>query len=221
MNRPKMLDLFCGQGGAAVGYHRAGWDVFGVDLDPQSRYPFEFVQGDALTFLFQHGHEFDAIHASPPCQGYSTITPDQSKHERLIEPTRELLADTGRPYVIENVAGARKHLIDPIQLCGSTFDLSVRRHRLFESNIDLTSPGCRHAGREVIGVYGDHPDSREFFRPDGTRRGRKATSDTQASEALGGVEWMSWHGMTECVPPAFTQHIGAQLINHLALEMAA
>lgn len=197
-----------------MGYHRAGYEVVGWDLDPKfgERYPFEFHTGNALDVLTDTAYlsTFDAVHASPPCQGYSTITPDKSQWPLLIEPVRDLLSATGLPYVIENVEGARPYMVNPFKLCGSSFGLGVRRHRYFESNIFLYGPPCRHNGQEPIGVYGSLGHS---LRPDGTSRGRKARSATEASNALGGVEWMSHKGMTECVPPAFTEHVGQQLIS--------
>lgn len=173
MSGPRLLDLFCGEGGAAKGYVRAGWHVHGVDLkDVGERYPgCDFVQTDALAFLAQHGHEYDAIHASPPCQGYSRATAGnpgaRSKHKRLIAATRELLILTGRPWVIENVEQAIAQMRSPITLCGRMFKLEsvdadglslvLDRHRLFESNVKLTAPTHpRHDRdeRQVAGVYG-------------------------------------------------------------------
>ena len=207
-----------------MGYHRAGFVVTGVDLYPQPNYPFAFHQADALEYVKEHGHEFDVIHASPPCQAYSTITRPEARvrHIRLIEPTRLALAATGSPYVIENVAGARAQLIDPMMLCGSSFDLAVRRHRFFESNVTLGSLPCRHVnGAPPIGVYGGHPDTKHYLRPGlGTSRGRRATSNEQASAALGGVSWMNWHEMTESIPPAYTEHIGKQLLAHIVTVSA-
>jgi len=142
MNRPKLLDLFCGAGGAGMGYYRAGFDVVGVDIKCQPRYPFEFIQADALAYIAAHGWEYDAIHASPPCQSHSRITPKYALHRHvdLIPHTRFFLEALGLPYVIENVAGARATLRNPIMLCGSQFGLKVYRHRLFESNVLLFEP---------------------------------------------------------------------------------
>jgi DNA (cytosine-5)-methyltransferase 1 len=234
---PLLLDLFCCEGGAGTGYNRAGFEVVGVDLDPQPLYPFTFHQGDALTILRDlllsdivgdpvklTGREyvlqdFDAIHASPPCQAYSTITPDKSKHPDLIGPVRELLVESGLPYVIENVAGARRELIDPMMLCGSSFGLRVRRHRFFESNVFLSSLPCNHAQQgEPVGVYGQHGDLGEVRRPNGSSRGRKARDLNDARDAMG-MPWASWRGCAEAVPPAFTEWIGAQLLDEM--EVAA
>lgn len=217
----RLLDLFCCEGGAAVGYHRAGFDVVGVDIEPQPNYPFPMVVADALDPPFDLA-DFDAIHASPPCQGYSTITPDPDRHPRLIGPVREMLRASGRPYVIENVEGARRHLIEPLKLCGSSFGLPVRRHRYFESNVFLWSMPCRHPDQgRPVGVYGDHPqDDFEYLRPDGTRRGAKANSVDHAREAMG-MPWASWNGCREAIPPAYTEWIGAQLVEHLDVAVAS
>jgi DNA (cytosine-5)-methyltransferase 1 len=161
----KLLDLFCGAGGAAMGYHRAGFDdITGIDNRPQKHYPFQFVQADAFDYLREHGREFDVIHASPPCQAFSSMRfmwNAKRDHIDLLTPCRELLIHTGKPYVIENVYGAP--LILPLMLCGTSFHLrtkdglgELRRHRYFESSVSLgLTPPCQHNG-PVIGVYGGH-----------------------------------------------------------------
>ena len=161
----RILDLFCGAGGAAMGYHRAGFDeIVGVDIAPQPRYPFEFVHADALEYVADHGHGFDAIHASPPCQAFTALRTmwNSREHVDLLTPSRELLKRLGRPYVIENVPGAPMEGAY-IQLCGSMFGLGtgaaeLRRHRLFElGGFYLLTPRCLHYQRHlVIGVYGGH-----------------------------------------------------------------
>src|SRR3990167_3259097 len=132
---PRLLDLFCGAGGSAVGYSRAGFDdIVGVDNRPMPRYPFTFVQADALEYVAEHGREFDAIHASPPCQGYSVMRNlpwlKAKEYPLLIEPTRELLEAFGKPWIIENVMGAK---LRAGWLCGTMFDLPIFGHRYFES----------------------------------------------------------------------------------------
>jgi DNA (cytosine-5)-methyltransferase 1 len=208
---PRLLDLFCKAGGASMGYHRAGFDVVGVDIKRQKRYPFEFIQADALEILndLDFLQSFDAIAASPPCQTHS-----RTKHLRdaqgkstdkvdLIPETREALIDSGRPYVIENVAGAP--LINPIQLCGSSFGLGVRRHRLFESNVSLVSSTCDHKGQgRPVGVYGS-------MRDEIPKGGKTAESIDQARAAMG-IDWMIWSELVEAIPPAFTEFIGRQLM---------
>ena len=151
MSRPKLLDLFCGAGGCSVGYHRAGFDVTGVDARPQPSYPFAFVQADALAYLGEHGREYDAVHASPPCQRYSIarrIHGNGETHPDLLEPTRAALVSNGRPWIIENVPGAPVRF--PVLLCGLMFGLRVFRHRLFESSVLLfCPPPSRASDREL------------------------------------------------------------------------
>lgn len=193
MARPKLLDLFCGAGGAAAGYHRAGFDVVGVDIRPQPRYPFEFHQADAMTCPLDG---FDAIHASPPCQHYANVTAWRGApgdHPDLIGPTRQRLIDSGLPWVIENVPEApiRRDLL----LCGSQFGLKVRRHRAFETSPRLFAlvPPCRH--RDLLPFM---------------HKGERAYAD-----ALG-CHWMTNREAREAIPPAFTEHIGHLLMRELA-----
>jgi DNA (cytosine-5)-methyltransferase 1 len=215
MSRPLLLDLFCGAGGAAMGYHRAGFDVIGVDLAPQPNYPFEFHQADALMFPTKG---FDAIHASPPCQAHTSLRDmwNAKQHPDLVGVTRELLQAARVPYVIENVPGAP--LAAWIMLCGSAFGLGIpdaqlRRHRLFEPSpgLWLMSPPCQHSG-PVIGVYGGH----------GRDRRRKVNTQNftvqQRREAMG-IDWMNGTELSQAIPPAYTEYIGTQLLEHL--EVAA
>jgi DNA (cytosine-5)-methyltransferase 1 len=221
--RPRLLDLFCCQGGAGMGYHLAGWDVTGVDIDPQPRYPFPFIQGDALAYVADHGHEYDAIHASPPCQALTTMSNRHrgqggkaDEHVNLIPQTRDALAATGLPYVIENVPGARTHLHHPITLHGGMFSLGVDRPRLFETNWPVMAAPAP-AVRNPIGVYGKAPDGRRLWtRADGTEQ-RAASSVEQAAAAMGGLDWMDWRGLAECIPPAYTRLLGEQLLDVLAV----
>lgn len=208
-----------------MGYHRAGFDVVGVDIAPQPLYPFEFVQGDAIAYVREHGHEFDAIHASPPCQAFTTMSNryrgkggKADAHVDLIGPTRAALEATARPYVIENVVGARRQLRGPILLTGAMFGLRVARPRLFESSIALEARPERKVD-DVVGVYGARPDGRRLWtRADGTEQ-RAAASVAQAAEVMG-MPWASWHGLTQAIPPAYTQFLGEQLVEHLALVTA-
>src|SRR5262245_51529083 len=132
----RLLDLFCGAGGAAVGYDRAGFRVVGIDIEPQPRYPFDFLQGDAMEWVQRMAHAFDAIHASPPCQAYSaTKVLNKKAYPAMIEPLRIILKETGKPYVIENVPGAP--LINPVRLNGFLFDMNTDRERWFECNFDV------------------------------------------------------------------------------------
>jgi DNA (cytosine-5)-methyltransferase 1 len=212
--KPRLLDLFCGAGGAAMGYHRAGFEVVGVDINPQPHYPFEFHQADALTFPLDG---FDAIHASPPCQKFS-ITANlaraqgkQASDVDLLTPVRPLLEATGLPYVIENVAGAPLH--NPLTLCGSTFGLGVRRHRWFESNrLVLGSGPCRHRDQgRPVGIY--------YSIGDEIPRGGKTAESLEAGRAAMGIDWMTWKELREAIPPAYTEWIGRQFL--AAIERAA
>lgn len=225
MTRPTMLDLYCGAGGVAVGYHRAGFDVFGVDTNRATlaAYPFPKVCADALGYLVEHGHRFDVVHASPPCQRFThgNVAGTQAeRHPDLITPTRELLLQLGRPYVIENVP--RAPLRDPLVLCGSMFglrtvdddglDLVLRRHRLFESPVALTAPRpCWHLrGEQVAGVYGGARNDKHDARH--VRHGGYVPRPEIQAELLG-VDWpMSTKALQQAVPPAYTRHIGLQLM---------
>ena len=216
----RLLDLFCGAGGAAVGYHRAGFDeIVGVDITPQPRYPFQFVQADALEFCKSFGAGFDVIHASPPCQAYcylSAFYAQRSAHPKLIEPTREILRHTGRIYVIENVENAP--LRSAICLCGSVFGLRVRRHRLFESSVHLWAMNPRHQHRKQgrsVGVYGHQGSGSLRPRPrDHGGSFIRAKNAADANEALG-TSGLTWREATQAIPPAYTEFIGRQLLEAL------
>jgi DNA (cytosine-5)-methyltransferase 1 len=203
--RPRVLDLFCGAGGAGMGYYRAGFDVVGVDIQPQKNYPFKFIQDDAMTFPLDG---FDLIHASPPCQRYSRANRglgNTSNYPDLIEPLRERLQ--GRIYVIENVPGAP--LVQPITLCGSMFGLRtesgwLRRHRWFELPLVVLAPGCCHPRGMSIGVYGRGTNS--YHR---RKLGRNIRVDEQR-EAMG-IDWMPRRELTQAIPPAYTEWIGRRI----------
>jgi DNA (cytosine-5)-methyltransferase 1 len=202
----KLLDLFCGAGGASKGYSLAGFDVTGIDIKHGKRYPFEYLRRDVMLLTIEDLEPYDLIHASPPCQTFSV-----TKHLRnaqgkgtdkldLLEPVRNLLINSGKPYIIENVKGAP--LINAVQLCGSAFGLKVRRHRLFESNLAIKGTNCNHTERPV-GVYGSLNDE----IPKG---GKTAETIGQAREAMG-IDWMIWGELVEAIPPAYTHYIGMQL----------
>lgn len=215
--RPRILDLFCGAGGAAVGYHRAGFDVVGVDIVEQPNYPFEFQQADALEVLYNGVTGFDAIHASPPCQHYTryrnAVKDITDRYEDLIAPTLWFLNRLGLPYVVENVPGApiRPDLV----LCGSMFGLDVRRHRWFElGGWDSFAPGgCNHKGW------------RRQFKPSTGRQNLRYTIEVGAwdepldrQKAAMGVDWpITVRELSEAIPPAYTEWIGTQLLAHLGV----
>ncbi|MFF0014564.1 SAM-dependent methyltransferase [Streptomyces sp. NPDC005374] len=216
-HRPRLLDLFCCQGGAAKGYADAGFDVTGVDIAPQPRYPYQFVQADAIAFVLEHGAAFDFIHASPPCQHDSECQRIQgNQHPDLIAPTRTALEASGRPWVMENVRGAVPKLHRPVMLCGPMFGVDTYRHRFFETGggFTLDQPGHpvhlvaqAKMGRPVPpGHYGQFVGN--FSGVDLARR-------------VLGVPWMNRDGIRECIPPAYTQWIGAVFLASLAPVLGA
>jgi len=206
----KLLDLFCGAGGASAGYAAAGFEVHGVDLKHGKRYPYTYVRADVLDVLRDKNYldQFDVIHASPPCQTHSITQHLRNAQGKttskldLIPETRAALIESGKPYIIENVPGSP--LINPIQLCGSSFGLKVRRHRLFESNMALIGSVCNHKlqGRP-IGVYGSLNDE----IPKG---GKTAATIDEARNAMG-ISWAIWTELVEAIPPAYTKYLGGQL----------
>lgn len=209
MTRPRCLDLFCKAGGASAGYAQAGFDVTGVDIEPQPRYPFSFVQGDALEYVAAHGHEYDLIAASPPCQAHTSLRGRWGRdYPDLISATRAALIATGRPYVIENVAGAP--LLNPIMLCGSMFDLRVIRHRLFETNPAIWFPpgGCTHP-KGAVGRRG-HLGDREWMTVTGH------FSDVAKAGRAMGIDWMTQRELAQAIPPAYTNWLGTQMMGACA-----
>jgi DNA (cytosine-5)-methyltransferase 1 len=223
----RLLDLFCGAGGAAMGYHRAGFEVVGVDIELQPRYPFDFRHGDALLALDKLAEDpewfgpIDAIHASPPCQ---TRTAYKRRgggvgdgYEDLIGAVQTLISDIDLPYVIENVPGAP--LRNPIQLCGSSFGLDVRRHRLFESNVPLMAPPCNHAAQRpgrFPGATNRAPMSRATVEV-GVWRIPLATQ----KRAMGIHHEITLRELSEAIPPAYTSWIGRQIAAHVGAKVAA
>lgn len=215
MNRPRMIDAFSGAGGCSVGYHRAGFDVVGVDKDPKvgKHYPFEFHAGDALEFIAEHGHEFDAVHASPPCQRYSQSAQSQrnagKEYPDLVGPTRAALIAVGRPWVIENVPGAP--IRPDYKLCGCHFDLKLRRERWFEVSWPQAHliPPCHHP-EPVVSVVG-------HGTPTWVREKLGYNPTIADYRAAMGIDWMNRNELSQAIPPAYTQFIGEQLLEHLAV----
>lgn len=222
--RPRLLDTYCKAGGASMGYHLAGFDVVGVDIDPQPHYPFEFMQADALDVLadldFMSG--FDAVAGSPPCQAYTDLAARTGKtYPDLLAATRERMQATGLPYVIENVEGAP--LRAPLWLCGTEFGLKavtregtvrwLRRHRGFETNFFVMGAGgCNCAGKRIGGVYGVGGGGPQT-------RGHKFRL-AEGREAMG-IDWMTQAELSQAIPPAYTLHIGEQLLSHIESGRAA
>jgi hypothetical protein len=215
--RWRLLDLFCKAGGASAGYHAAGFDVTGVDIEAQPDYPFRFIRADALSVELDG---FDVVHASPPCQAFSAATPAQrrAEHPDLIGPVRNRLnAKTSRPgrprlWVIENVPGAP--LRDPVLICGDTLRLGVRRHRLFESNTPLAGTGCVHdRTTPTVPVYGTYGQRIPRAGLD-----RVSSPGTDAARTAMGIDWMPWPALTQAIPPAYTHWLGVQLAAALARD---
>lgn len=216
MSKLKALDLFCGAGGAAMGLHRAGFDVTGVDIKPQPRFPFTFVQADALNPPFNLA-DFDFIWASPPCQAYTVANNiHQHKHPELIEPVRAMLAASGVHYVIENVPKAP--LLNPFTLCGLAFGLNVKRHRKFEANFFVLAPPCGSHKGDWVTIFGHTVLERSpavgctlkggpIFRRKhlGTDIGRKAM----------GIDWMSREELSEAIPPAYSHFIASTFLSSI------
>ena len=223
--KPRCADLFSGAGGAAVGLHRAGFEVEGWDIVPQKHYPFKFHLGNALEADLTG---FDFVWASPPCQTHSALKtmPNAKKHLDLIPDTRAKLEAWGGPWIIENVMGAP--LRNPVMLCGTMFGLvtsdgqaELRRHRIFESPVTLMTMDCRHAAPMVCGVYGGHGRDRRrtigvyghaggFSVRDGTHQ----FTTEQRREAMG-IDWMTGNELAQAIPPAYSEFLGHQIIKLL------
>lgn len=218
--RPLLLDLFCCAGGAGVGYYRAGFDVVGIDIVARPNNPLPFVQADAMNLDPKFVALFDAIHASPPCQSYSDLAKrnrNADEWPRLIEPVREFLVASGKPYIIENVEGAP--LLDPVVLCGTMFPgLRVLRHRLFEANFPISTPQHRkhprvHTFDKRKSHFGKTDERVDFVQVTG---GGNCTL-AAARDAMG-IDWMTKGEINEAIPPAYTEHIGRQLIDRILAD---
>lgn len=235
----RLLETHACQGGATAGYMRAGWEVTVVDIDRRhAKYnpAGSLIIADAAEYIREHGHEYDAIHASPPCQWYTRGNAarrgTETKWTRTIPAIREALLETRRPYVIENVHDAAWDLVQPVTLCGCMFDLStidtdgirihLRRERLFETNWAFAAPrACDHSGQEwVAGAYGGA--RRDKYEARYVRKGGYVPPDKDVVKALLGVQHdMTWNGLFECLPPAYTEFVGRQMAAAIGLKAAA
>ncbi len=240
MSTPLLFDAFCGAGGCGEGYARAGFRVVGCDINPKPlrHNPHECYEGDALTVLdtlldgrLWHGYrltDFAVIHASPPCQDYSTANSwtwpgrDRKAHPRLIGPTRTRLESTGLPWVLENVRLAMSEMLHPVMLCGTSLSLRVQRHRLFDASIHLFAAGrCNHRPYDVsvrrhrndyLGVNIPH------VLKDGRVVGRKPFCPLPVAKEAMGIDWMTMEELGEAIPPAYTEFLGHQLMTALRHE---
>lgn len=223
MTRPKLVDLFCCGGGAAMGYHRAGFDVVGVDWVDQPDYPFTFVRADAMSFDLSG---FDAVHASPPCERFSTMNGPNRRHARLFDwntdlltPTLERFASLSVPWVVENVVGARSAMpADAVTLCGSAFGLDVRRHRLFASNVPIGGVACRHdrqtgrflpTGRNIAAA---RAGTGSHSRVVGNYGSLNYPGELEIRRRAMGIDWLPVDRLAKAIPPAYTEHLGRQLL---------
>jgi DNA (cytosine-5)-methyltransferase 1 len=207
----RVLDLFCGGGGAGKGYADAGFAVTGVDIAPQKRYPFPFVQADAVEYVARYGHLFDLVHASPPCQRYSvTKGLHKKEHPDLVPAIRTALRDAGRPYVIENVPGAP--LIDPFLLCGQMFGLPLYRHRLFECSFPVLAP--LHEAHAIPAQGCTGPSAARAAAPIMCLVGH--FSGVPRAREVMGVPWMGQKEIAQAIPPKYTEFIGRAFValNH-------
>lgn len=215
--KPRILDGFCGAGGATRGYQLAGFHVVGVDIEPQPNYcGDEFVQADAIEFIAEHGHEFVFIHTSPPCQAHSTLTLGTNRgrsYTDLIPATREVCEESGRPYVIENVPAAP--IRRDVMLCGTMFGLRVLRHRWFELGGGLRIEQPAHPAHEgrVAGFRHDGWYSGPYVAVYGKGGGK---GSVELWQQVMGIDWTSVRReIAEAIPPAYTQFIGRAVLDHL------
>lgn len=209
----RLLDLFCCGGGAGLGYEHAGFEVTGVDIEPQPNHRGTFVQADAIEYVRDHGHLYDAIHASPPCQEYSLAAKPHralgKEYPDLIGATRDALRATGKPWIIENVPGAP--LIDPVTLCGTMFGMRTYRHRLFETNWPLAQPDHpKHVARSA--KMGRPVKDGEFIQYVGHFSGVGFVRD------MTGLHWLNQYELAQSIPPQYTHYIGLQLVLNLSLK---
>lgn len=220
----KLLDLFCCAGGAAMGYHRAGFDVTGVDITVQPNYPFKFIQADALKLDRKFIRTFDVIHASPPCQAYSDLAARNGNVDewpQLVEPVRAILKRSGLPYIIENVDGAP--LVNYVVLCGVMFPgLRVLRHRLFETNFPvITPPHGKHPRCHTFDKRKSHYGKTDEWKDFVSVNGGGNCSVAAARDAMG-IDWMTKKEINEAIPPIYAEFTGKWAIKHMrAKQMTA
>jgi len=213
----KLLDLYCGAGGAGYGYHLAGFEVTGVDINPQPRYPFKFIQDDAIEYLKKHGHEYDVIHSSPPCQAHSAMTTGTNAgkkvYDELIDDTRDALADH-KYTIIENVSGAP--LRKDLTLCGEMFGIRVVRHRVFECSFEIKQPEhIKHRTRVNDWRHGEKFEG-YYFPVYGTGGGRGTIEDWKKAMEM---PWAKYkRELAQAIPPAYSKYIGEQLIQVMDKE---
>lgn len=224
--RPKLLDLFAGGGGSAMGYYLAGFQIVGVDIAPQTRYPFTFIQADALQYVAEHGREYDAIHASPPCQYYSRLRHLPWLRDRVywrsIPPTREALKATGIPYVIENVEDAVWDMVTPAIICGYSLGLPLFRHRCFETGqFSTLQPGHPKHDRVIVSggasLSARHHGGRGFkgINRDSIAGHGNFKGDTERWRISMEIDWMTAKELSQAIPPAYCRFVGTQLRTYL------
>lgn len=210
----RLLDLYCGAGGASMGYHRAGFEVVGVDINYQKNYPFYFVQGDAIEYLKQWGHTFDAVHASPPCQRHSAMSNCRpglaEEYPDLIEPTREALQANGKPWVMENVPGSP--LIDPVVLCGHMFGRELYRHRLFEADFDIPQP--------VHPTHNKPASKAGHWKPGTVMSISGHIAPIAKAREVMEIDWTNREELAESIPPYYTEYVGRYLWNRAASKLS-
>jgi DNA (cytosine-5)-methyltransferase 1 len=215
--KPRLLDLFCCAGGAGAGYAAAGFEVVGVDIDPQPRYPFAFIQADATTLDRRFLRFFDAIHASPPCQSYTPLGAlhPHKTYPDLVEPTRAMLEAAGLPWVMENVMSAPLVKERSITLCGGMFGLRTYRHRRFENNVGLVAP--EHPPH----VIRTATKQRKQRWAEGWHVSITGDVGTYVGPEAMGIDWMSGDELSEAIPPAYTEFLGRQLLAHIQNQRVA
>lgn len=209
----RALDLFCCAGGASAGLVAAGFEVVGVDINPQPEYPYTFVQANALTYPIEG---FDLVWASPPCQwatAYKRRPDHVAEVQNLIPQTREHLQAAGVPYIIENVEGARGALRAPVTLCGSMFGLDVRRHRLFETSFPVAPLPCNHKAQTPRFAQATNRKNKRCTVEVGVWR---IPLDVQRKAM--GIDWMSLEKLSQAIPPSYAQYLAGEFLAARAAE---